>query len=54
LQRLIPIVLNRGNAGQDAPRGGEDYDALIVQLYERPRPLQPLQFTDNALAIRQP
>jgi DNA polymerase I-like protein with 3'-5' exonuclease and polymerase domains len=52
LQRLIPIVLHRGNSGQDVPHVGRDYDALIVQLHERPRPLQPLQFADAALAIR--
>jgi hypothetical protein len=53
LQRLIPIVLQRGSSGQDAPHVGQDYDTLIIQLYERPRPSQPLQFTDAALAIRQ-
>ena len=52
LQRLVPIVLQRGSVGQDAPRVSRDYDALIIQLHERPPPPYPLQFTDAALAIR--
>jgi hypothetical protein len=53
LQRLIPIVLRRGSAGQDAPHINQDYNELIVQLRDYPPPPQPLQFTDAALAIRQ-
>jgi len=52
LQRLIPIMLHRGSAGKDAPRVGQDYDELIVQLRERSPPPQALQFTDAALTIR--
>jgi hypothetical protein len=55
LQRLIPVVLARGQAGKDAPTGraGGRYDELIVQLHERKHPGAPLQFDDAALAIRQ-
>jgi len=55
LQRLIPVVLGRGQAGQDASAGqaGRRYDELIVQLHERKHPGAPLQFDDAALAIRQ-
>ena len=53
LQRLIPIVLRRGSAGQDTPHGGQDYDELITRLHDRPPPSGPLQFTDAALTIRQ-
>jgi hypothetical protein len=55
LQRLIPVVLARGQAGQDAPTGnaGRRYDALIGELHERPRTRAPLQFNDAALEIRQ-
>jgi hypothetical protein len=53
LQRLIPIVLRRGHAGQDVPHSGQDYDELITRLHDRPSPAEPLQFTDAALAIRQ-
>jgi len=55
LQRLIPVVLARGQAGKDAPAGsaGRRYDELIGQLHERKHPGKPLQFADAALAIRQ-
>ena len=55
LQRLIPVVLARGQAGKDAPAGsaGRRYDELIGQLHERTRPGAPLQFDDAALEIRQ-
>jgi hypothetical protein len=52
LQRLVPIMLHRGSTGKDAPCVSQDYDELIVQLRERSPPLQALQFTDAALAIR--
>lgn len=55
LQRLIPIVLRPGTLGRDAPttQSGADYDDLIQWLHERPAPPAPLQFTDDALVIRE-
>ena len=55
LQRLMPIVLRRGTAGQDAPTGGAalENDDLIVRLHERENPGTVLEFEDTALLIRQ-
>jgi hypothetical protein len=55
IQRLIPVMLRPGTAGQDAPTGesGDAYDDLIGRLYGTDMLPAPLQFTDEALVIRQ-
>jgi hypothetical protein len=55
LQRLIPVVLNRGMLGKDIPAvhaAGHSYDDLIERLHSRAPPPAPLMFADAALAIR--
>ncbi len=54
IQRLIPLVLQPGVVGHDAPTGAgaEDYAALIGHLHESPETSTPYQFSDAALALR--
>ena len=55
LQRLTPLILRPGTSGQDAPtaRSADAYDALIRRLHDSTPPPGPLQFTDDALAVRE-
>jgi Protein of unknown function (DUF3987) len=55
LQRLMPLILSRGKVGKDMPSShvANDYADLVVRLYNRTPPPQPLQFSDAALVIRE-
>jgi hypothetical protein len=55
LQRTIMIMLRRGTMGKDEPTSAavHHYASLVEQLHELLPLLEPLQFDDGTLAIRQ-
>jgi hypothetical protein len=55
LQRLLPIMVERGRIGKDAPttEAAVRYHKLVEQLHEREPLPAALQFSDSALVIRE-
>jgi hypothetical protein len=55
MQRLIPILLAPGTPDKEPAKygAGARYDALIERLHELRCPPAPLQFDDDALAVRE-
>jgi hypothetical protein len=55
IQRLIPIMMRRGEVGKDEPTSESDqkYNALIKRLHQMAQPFDDKAFDDGALTIRQ-
>jgi hypothetical protein len=55
IQRIVPIMVRDAEAGKDEPAGraGMQYDILVSSLRNREIPAEPLQFEDEARAVRE-
>jgi hypothetical protein len=55
IQRIVPIMVQRGAVGSDAPesKSAAAYDDLIVRLREMVKPFDDIEFEDAARKIRQ-